>query len=119
MSGASPDTFVPRLHVRPGRDFRLSGVYVTLFVGQAGNLNRRRASQVAGFVAATIAAVAYVRWWVLPPLLSSWPPGFAAVKPTTALCLVALGLVLAHPRPDWRFAFAAGLVVAGIGTLDL
>jgi PAS domain S-box-containing protein len=92
---------------------------VTLFVGQAGNLNRQRASQVAGFAAVTIAAVAFIGWWVSPPLLTSGDWGFATVKPTTALCLAALGLVLVHPGPDSRFAFAVGLAVAAIGAVDL
>jgi hypothetical protein len=45
---------------------------VTLFVGQAGSLNRQRASQVAGFAAVTIAAVAFIGGWAELPLLSRW-----------------------------------------------
>jgi PAS domain S-box-containing protein len=92
---------------------------VTLFVGQAGNLNRRRASQVVGLAAATIAAAAYISWWISLPFMSSGPSGFATVKPTTALCLAAVGLVLVHPCPDSRLAFAVGLAVAAVGALDL
>jgi len=91
---------------------------VTLFVGQAGNLKRQRASQVAGFAAVTIAAVALVGWWAGLPLLSSWGSGFA-VKPVTALCLIALGLALVHPGKNARFAFAVGLAVAAVAALDL
>jgi PAS domain S-box-containing protein len=92
---------------------------VTLFVGQAVNLSRQRASQVAGFAALTIAAVGFIGWWVSLPLPSSWGSGFATMKPTTALCFAALGLVRAHPSPDSRFAFAVGFAVAAVGALDL
>jgi PAS domain S-box-containing protein len=92
---------------------------VTLFVGQAGNLKRQRASQVAGFVAAAFAAAAFIGWWVSLPLLSSWGSGFVTVKPTTALCLVALGGALVHPGKNSRLAFAAGLAVVAIAALDL
>jgi hypothetical protein len=53
---------------------------VTLSVGQAGNLNRQRASQVAGFAAAAIAAAAFIGWWVSLPVLSSWGLGLATAK---------------------------------------
>ncbi len=89
------------------------------FVGQAGNLNRRRASQVAGFAAVTIAAEAFIGWWISLPLPSSWGSGFATVKPTTALCLAILGLALMHPGKNSRLAFAAGLAVVAIAALDL
>jgi len=92
---------------------------VTLFVGQAGNLNRRRASQVAGFAAVTIAAAAFTGGWAGPPLLPRWGPDFTTVKPVTAMCLVALGLALLHPGKNSRFAFAIGLAVAVIAALDL
>jgi PAS domain S-box-containing protein len=92
---------------------------VSLFVGQAVNLSRQHASQVAGFAALTIAAVGIISWWVSLPLLSSWGSGLATVKPTTALCLAALGLVLVLASPDSRIAVAAGLTVAAVGALDL
>ncbi len=92
---------------------------MTLFVGQAGNLNRRRASQVAGFAAVTIAAAAFTGGWAGPPLLPRWGPDFTTVKPVTAMCLVALGLALLHPGKNSRFAFAIGLAVAVIAALDL
>jgi PAS domain S-box-containing protein len=101
------------------RRFQRSGAEVTLFVGQAGNLNRQRASQVAGFTAATIGAAGFVGWWASLPLWVSWGSGFATVKPVTALCLVALGLALVHPGKNSRLAFAVGLAVAAIATLDL
>jgi PAS domain S-box-containing protein len=95
---------------------------VTLFVGQAGGpaggLKRQRASEIAGFAAAAIAAMALIGWWAGLPLLSSWVSGFATMKPVTALCLIALGLALMHPGKDWRFAFAVGLVVAVVALLD-
>jgi PAS domain S-box-containing protein len=93
--------------------------YVTPFVALAGNLNRQRASQAAGFAAVTIAAAAFISWWVSLPLLSSWGSGFATVKPTTALCLAALGLAVVYPGTTSRFAFAVGLTVAAIAALDL
>jgi PAS domain S-box-containing protein len=95
------------------------GAYVALFVGQAGNLKRQRASQVAGVAAATIGAAAFIGWWVSLPMLSSWVSGFATVKPATALCLTALGLALVHPGKNSRFALAAGLAVAALAGLDL
>jgi hypothetical protein len=92
---------------------------VTLFVGQAGNLNRQRASQIAGFAAATIAAAALIGWWAPPSLRPSWGSGLATVKPITALCLLALGFALVHPGKTSRLAFAVGLAVAAIAALDL
>jgi PAS domain S-box-containing protein len=92
---------------------------VTLFVALAGNLNRQRASQAAGFAAVTIAAAALISWWVSLPLLSSWGSGFATLKPATALCLAALGLAVVYPGTGSRFAFAVGLTVAAIAALDL
>jgi PAS domain S-box-containing protein len=93
--------------------------HVTLFVALAGNLNRQRASQAAGFAAMTIAAAAFISWWVSLPLLSNWGSGFATVKPTTALSLAALGLAVVYPGTASRFAFAIGLAVAAIAALDL
>jgi hypothetical protein len=94
---------------------------VTLFAGQAANLfNRRRAGQVAGFAAAMIGIVAFAAvWWASAPLLSASGAGFATVKPTTALCLVALGLVLIQSRTDSRFTFAVCLAVTAVAILDL
>jgi PAS domain S-box-containing protein len=92
---------------------------VTLFVGQAGNLNRQRASQVAGCAAVAIAAAASIGWWVSLPLLSSWGPGLSTMKPITAFCLAALGLALMHPGKDPHFAVAVGLAVAALAVLDL
>jgi len=92
---------------------------VTLFVALAGNLNRQRASQAAAFAAVTIAAAAFISWWVSLPWPSSWGSGFATLKPTTALCLAALGLAVVYPGTGSRFAFAVGLAVAAIAALDL
>jgi PAS domain S-box-containing protein len=91
---------------------------VTLSVGPAGNLNRERASQVAALAAVIIAAAAFIGWWVSPPLPSNWGSGFAIVKPTTALCVAALGLALVHLGADSRFTFVVGLAVATIGAVD-
>src|SRR5258707_13432192 len=84
-----------------------------LFVGPAGSLKRQQASQVAGSVAVTIAAMALIGWWAKLPLLSSWGAGFAPTKPVTALCLMALGLPLVHPGQNMRGWVALGLAVAG------
>ena len=92
---------------------------MTLFVDQAGSLKRQRASQAVGFAAVTIAAAALIGWWAELPLLSSWGPDFATVKPVTAVCLVALGLALMHPGKDSRIAFAVGLAVAALAVLGL
>ncbi len=80
---------------------------------------RQHAGQAAGFAAVTIAAAAFIGWWVSLPLLSSWGSGFATVKPMVALCLMALGLALMHPGENSRLAFAVGVAVAAIATLDL
>jgi PAS domain S-box-containing protein len=82
-------------------------------------LNRVHASRAAGFVAATIATVALIAWWSGVATLSSWGSGFATTKPTTLLCAAALGLALVHPGKDSRLAFAVGLVVVVIATVDL
>jgi len=92
---------------------------VTLFAGEASHLKRQRAGQAAGFAAAAIAAAALIGWWAGLPLLSSWSPGFATMKPVTASCLAALGLALVHPGKDWRFAFAVGVAVATLAVLGL
>jgi PAS domain S-box-containing protein len=92
---------------------------VTLFVALAGNLNRQRASSATGFAAATVGTAALIAWWSGLPTLSGWGSGFATTKPTTALCVATLGLALVHPGKDSRLAFAVGLAVAGIATLDL
>ena len=92
-----------------------------LFVALAGSLKRQHASKAAGFAAVAIVAAAFIGWWAGLPLLSSWGwgLGFAHTKPVTALCLAALGLALVHPGKNSRFAFAIGLVVAAVATLDL
>src|SRR5215472_927238 len=92
--------------------------YVTVFGALASNLNRQRASQAAGFAAVAIAAVALISWWVSLPLSPSWGSGFATVKPTTALCLAALGLAVVYPGTESRFVFAVGLVVSAVAALD-
>src|SRR5258706_11342491 len=73
------------------------------------NVTTQQAGQAAGFAAVTIAAAAFIGWWVSLPLLSSWGSGFATVKPMLALCLVALGLAIMHPSKNSRLAFAVGL----------
>jgi PAS domain S-box-containing protein len=91
---------------------------VTLFVDQAG-LRRRRASQAAGFAAVTIAVAAVIGWWAGLPILSSWGAGLPAMKPVTAVCLVALGFALMRPGKASGFAVAVGLAVAAVAVLDL
>jgi hypothetical protein len=93
--------------------------HVTLSVGHAGSLNRQHASQVGGLAVVAIGAAAFIRWWVPLSLLSNWGSAFVTVKPTTALCVAALGLALVHPGKDSRLAFAIGLAVAAIALLDL
>jgi PAS domain S-box-containing protein len=89
---------------------------VTLLDGQAGSLTgspwRRHASGIAGLAAATLAAVALTGRWGGLPLLSSWGAGLPAMQPVAALCLAVLGLALACPGKDQRFAVAAGTAVA-------
>ena len=84
---------------------------MTLFAGQPG----QHASQVAGFAAAAIAAVALVGWWASLPLLSSW--GTAAMKPMEALILAALGFAMMRPGKESRVAFAIGLAAAAVAVL--
>jgi hypothetical protein len=117
MLKAAPDTFDRCLRAQAGGGLT-SGAYVTLFVGQASDLSRQRASH-AGLAAMAIGAAALAGWWVPMPLLSSLGPDFARVKPTTALCLTALGLALVHPGKTSRFALAVGLAVVAIAVLDL
>src|SRR5215468_6338044 len=97
----------------------MSGAYVTPLVGQATNLKRFHASQVAGFTAVAIGAAGFVGWWVPLPLLSSWGAGFSTVKPITALCLIGLGLALVNPSRNSRLAFTIGLAVVALAGLDL
>jgi PAS domain S-box-containing protein len=92
---------------------------LTRFVGQAGSLKRRYASQATGFVAVTIAAAAMIGWWVQLPLLSSWGSDLPTMRPLAALGLAALGLALVHPGKDSRVAFAVGLAVAALAALVL
>jgi PAS domain S-box-containing protein len=92
---------------------------MTLFLGQAGSLRRRYASQVAGLAAMTIGAAALIGPWAGLSLLSSWGSSFGTVKPVTAMCLAALGLALVPPGKGSRFALAVGLVVAAVALLDL
>jgi PAS domain S-box-containing protein len=89
-----------------------SGAYVTLFAALAGSLTRQHLSQVAGFAAAAIAAMAFIGWRAGLPLLSIWGSGYFAIGPFAVLMLAAFGLALVHPGMDSRFAFAVGL--AGI-----
>jgi PAS domain S-box-containing protein len=92
---------------------------VTLFVGQVGDLRRQRASQVAGFVAVTIGAVALIGWWAGLPLLASWSLGLPSLRPVGAVAIAALGLVLMHPGKDLRVAFAVGLAVTALAALGV
>jgi PAS domain S-box-containing protein len=92
---------------------------VTLFGGEAGSLKRRRASQVAGFAAVASAAAVLIGWWAGLPLLSSWGAGLPPMRPSAALCVAALGLVLVHPGKDSRFAFAVGLAVVAVAAVGL
>jgi PAS domain S-box-containing protein len=85
----------------------------------AGSLKRHPASQVAGFIAATIGAAALMGWRVGLPLLSSWKAGYGTTKPVTALCLAAIGLVLLHPGKNSRVASAVGLAVIAAAVSDL
>ena len=94
---------------------------MTLLDGQAGgltgSLKRRRASQLAGFAAVSIAAVAFIGWWAGRLLLSNWGAGLPAMQPAGALCLAALGLALAFPGK--RVAVVTGGVVAFLAALLL
>jgi PAS domain S-box-containing protein len=82
-------------------------------------LKRQHASRAAGFVAVTIGTAALVGWWTGLSTLSSWGSGLATMKPTTALCVAALGFALVRPGEDSRVAFAVGLAVAFIAALNL
>jgi PAS domain S-box-containing protein len=111
-----------RLFVRervPAVVLTVWSAYVTLFVGQVGDLRRQCASQAAGFAAVVIAAVVLIGWWAALPLLSSWGPGLAAMRPSGALALAALGFALMHPGKDSRVAFAVGLAAAALAALGL
>jgi hypothetical protein len=92
---------------------------VTLFVSQAGDLMRQRASQAAGFVAVMIGAAVLIGLWAGLPLLSSWGSGFPNMRPVGALGLAALGIALIHPGKASRVAFAVGLAAAALAALSL
>src|SRR6266446_1814395 len=94
-------------------------VDVTLSVGEVGNRTRQRASQAAGLAAVIIAAVVLIGGWAGLPLLSSWGPGLPPMRPTTALCVAALGLALVRSGKDSRFAFAVGLAVVAVAAVGL
>jgi PAS domain S-box-containing protein len=96
-----------------------SGAYVTLFAVAAGSVKRQHASQVAGFIAVTVAAAVLVGWWAGLPLLSSWGANLPATRPLPALCLVALGVALVHPGKDSRFALTVGVAVATFAMVGL
>ncbi len=89
---------------------------MALFVGQAdgltGSLNRKRASQIAGFAAVAIAAVALTGWWAGLPQLLSWGADLPTIRPSGALSLAALGLALIHPGKNQRFAVGVGIAIA-------
>src|SRR5258706_4200106 len=87
-----------------------------LLVAPTGSLKSQQASQVAGFTAVTIAAMALIGRWAKLPTLSSWGAGFAPTKPVTALCLAALGVALVHPGKNERVALAIGLAAAAVAT---
>lgn len=92
---------------------------MTLFSALAGSLKKQHASQVAGIVAATIAAAVLMGWWAGLPLLSSWGSGLPPMRPLGALCLAALGVALAHPGKRSLLAPAVGLAVAALAALGL
>ena len=92
---------------------------MTVFVGQADNLKRQRASEAAGFAAMMIGAAAFISWWASLPLLSSWVWGFARTKPMTALCLTALGLALMHRSKESRVAVTVGCATTAVAALTL
>jgi PAS domain S-box-containing protein len=96
---------------------------VTLFVGQAGGLTgsrkRERASQLAGFAAAAIAAAALIGLRAGLPLLASWGAGLPAIRVSGAVCLAVLGLALIRPGRRGRFAAAAGVAIALLAVFAL
>jgi hypothetical protein len=83
------------------------------------HLKRQRAAQAAGFVAATIAAVALTGWWAGQPVLARGGSEYSLITPPAALCFAALGLALIHPGTNSRFAFVIGLVMAALTAADL
>ncbi len=66
-----------------------------------------------------IAAAVLIGGWTGPPLLSSWVAGFPPTRPSTALCVAALGLALVHPGKNSRFAFAVGLAAVAAAAVGL
>jgi two-component sensor histidine kinase/PAS domain-containing protein len=99
--------------------FLTSGADVTLFADLAGSVKRQHASQVAGFVAVTLAAAVLMGWWAGLPLLSSWGLDLPAMRPLAALCLAALGVALIHPGKDSLLALVIGLAVASLALAGL
>ena len=60
-----------------------------------------------------IAVSALVGWWLAVPWLTSWHPEWPTLKPVTALCLLALGLVTARDEVDSAVGQRVASVVAG------
>jgi hypothetical protein len=84
------------------------------------HLKRQRAAQAAGFVAATIAAVALTGWWAGTAGVGVREGSeYSLIAPLAALCFAALGLALIRPGTNSRFAFVIGLVVAALTAADL
>jgi PAS domain S-box-containing protein len=90
--------------------------------GLPGGL-RMRASQVAGFAAAAIAAAAIAGRVANLPLLAAWGPGLPAVTPLGALCIAAIGLALmldtGPALRDPAFVLAACATAAAAANLVL
>ena len=75
----------------------------------------------------TLSLLDLLGWWAHLPLLTSVVPGYATMKPNTALCLGLLALAflldLGRGRPAWRQAAGVGaaclsLIVSGLSSLE-
>ncbi len=75
----------------------------------------------------TLSVLDLVGWWAHIPLLTSVFPGYATMKPNTALCLGLLALAFLlearRGRPAWSQVAAAGaaglsLLVSGLSSLE-
>src|SRR5579875_3224520 len=76
-----------------------------------GNAETRRIVSGSSLLVLTLSLLDLVGWWAHIPLLTSVLPGYATMKPNTALCLGLLSLAfileLNRGRPAWPQAAAA------------
>jgi len=103
----------------------LFGALIYLFPFFSGALADRlgfRSALILAFALLTLGYGSLGRFHAFWPVMGALlliVIGGSFVKPVTALCVAALVLPLVHPDKNLRLAFAVGLAVAVVTTLDL